>query len=139
ADIFLVARHDMVGAAGAPAVVKGGFGDAARRDGDLLAMLDIGDLALAQGVLHRALHLGPGALQEPLPVAEALALRVLAAIDDVHQRILARRSAPSRPCSPACTTRRGGAPGAQCSRATPSVPGSPRASFRSRCPSCCRS
>jgi hypothetical protein len=49
-------------------------------------MLDIGDLALAQRVLYRPLDLGSGTLQKPLPVTEALALRVLAAIDNVHRR-----------------------------------------------------
>ena len=44
----LLPGHDVIGAAGAPAVVERRLGDAARRDGDLLAMLDIGDLALAQ-------------------------------------------------------------------------------------------
>ena len=84
--IFLVARNDMVAAPGAPAVMENRLGDAARRDGDLLTMLDIGHFALTQRILHRPLDLGSGALQEPLAVAEALALRVLAAIDNVHRR-----------------------------------------------------
>ena len=51
-------------------------------------MLDILHLALPQGLLHRTFNLGAGAFQKPLAIAEALALRVLAAIDDVHQRFL---------------------------------------------------
>src|SRR5205085_5572779 len=46
ADIFLVARDDVIGAAGAPVVVEQRLGDPARRDRDLLAVLDVGDLAL---------------------------------------------------------------------------------------------
>ena len=52
-DIFLIARHDMLGPAGAPAVMKHRLDDPAHRDRHLFAMFDIGDLALAQGVLHR--------------------------------------------------------------------------------------
>ena len=78
----------MVGAARAATVMENRFGDAAGRDGDFLAMLDIGDFALAQGVLHRRFNLGSGTLQESLAITEAFAFWVLAAIDNVHQRIL---------------------------------------------------
>src|SRR6202043_3677376 len=84
-DIFLVARDDVVGLTGAPVVVEDRFRDAARRDRDLLAVLDIGDLALAQGLLHRRFDLDPGTPQKPLTVAEALAFRVGPPIDNVHR------------------------------------------------------
>src|SRR5207237_6138481 len=85
ADIFLVARDDVIGLSGAPVVMKDRLRDAAGRDRDLLAVLDIGDLALAQCLLHGRFDLDPGAAQEPLTVAEALAFRVRAAIDNVHR------------------------------------------------------
>jgi len=75
----------MVGAAGAPVVVEDGLADAARRYRDLLAMLNISDLALAQGLLHRRLDLDAGAPEETLAVAEALALRIGSAINNVHR------------------------------------------------------
>jgi hypothetical protein len=87
AEIFLVAGDDVVALAGAAVVVKGRLGDPAGRDRHLLAVLDVGDLALAQGVLHRVLDLGPGAPEEPLAVAQALALRVRATVDDVHETL----------------------------------------------------
>ena len=80
----------MLVATGATAVVKHRLDDPAHRDRHLLAVLDIGDLALAQGVLHRRFDLGAGARQETLPVAEALALGVGPAVDNVHRL-------PSRP------------------------------------------
>src|SRR6185437_16357688 len=44
-NIFLVAGDDVIGAAGAAVVVEDRLGDPACRDRDLLAMLDVGDLA----------------------------------------------------------------------------------------------
>ena len=90
ADIFLVARDDVVGLTGAPVVVKDRLGDAARRDRDLLAVFDIGDLALAQRLLNRRFDLDAGTPQKPLTVAEALALRVGPTIDNVHRTISGR-------------------------------------------------
>ena len=75
----------MLGAAGAAAVVEHRLDDPAHRDRHLFAVLDIGDLALAQGVLHRRLDLGAGTRQKPLPVAETLALGVGPAVDNVHR------------------------------------------------------
>jgi hypothetical protein len=74
-----------IGAAGAPVVVEDGLADAARRYRDLLAVLDVGDLALAQGLLDRRLDLDAGATEETLAVAEALALRIGSAINNVHR------------------------------------------------------
>ncbi len=91
AHIFLVAGHDMLGAAGASAVVEHRLGNAAGRDGDLFAMLDVGNLALSECILHGRFDLGAGAREKALPVAETLALGIGAAVDDVH-RLLPDRS-----------------------------------------------
>src|SRR5262249_5167694 len=114
ADVFLVARDDVIAAPGAAIVVKDRLRDPAGRDRNPLAVPDIGDLALAQRLLHGGFDLYPGPRQKPLAVAEALALRVGPAIDNVHRTNSDRlKSRPTRPCSPAYTTRPGGAPGAQ--------------------------
>src|SRR5262249_12031545 len=85
AHIFLVARDDVVDLPGAAVVVEDRLGDAARRDRALLAMLDVGDLALAHRLLHRRFDLDAGAREKPLAVAEALAFGIRAAIDNVHR------------------------------------------------------
>src|SRR6266851_3098690 len=131
ANIFLVAGNDVIGAAGAAVMMKDRLGDPARRDRNLLAVIDIGDLALAQRLLDGRFDLDAGAREEPLSVAEALAFRVGPAIDDVHRTISDRLVNPSRPCSPAYTTRPADAPAVRCSRARPSARRNRRASFRS--------
>jgi len=59
----------MLGAAGAPAVVKDRLGDPAGRDRHLLTLTDIGDLALAQGLLHCRFDFRAGAPEKPLAIA----------------------------------------------------------------------
>src|SRR5207244_3946697 len=50
----------------------------------LLTLPDIGDLALAQSLLHRRFDLSPGTPEEALAVAQALALGVGSTVDYVH-------------------------------------------------------
>ena len=66
--------------------VESGFTDAVGRDADLLAIVDIGDAAAADRFIHRPLDVFPDPLDEPPPVAEALALRVQAPVDEIGHR-----------------------------------------------------
>src|SRR5262245_37762002 len=102
------------------------------RDADLPALQHVADLAALRGLLHRPLHQSLGPAQEPLTVLEALAARVQAPIDDVHDRFRIRLS---RLASLACTIRPDGAPGARCSRGPPCAGRTLRASSRSHRPS----
>src|SRR5439155_8424508 len=51
----------------------------------LLALPHIGDFALAQRFLHRRFDLRPSPSEETLAIAEALALGIGSAVDDVHR------------------------------------------------------
>src|SRR5438876_4335160 len=103
-EILFVAGNDVLGATGAPAVVKDRLGNPARRDRDFLALPDIGDLALAQRLLHRRFDLGPGTPEEALAIAQALAFGVGSAVDDVHFHCPPGARLPRRPY-PALFTR----------------------------------
>src|SRR5260221_1580083 len=83
-DIFLVAGNDIFAPSRAPRMPEGRLVDSLGRDRHLLAAADIGDLALAQRILDRRFQLRPCARDEALAVAEALALPIRAAVDDVH-------------------------------------------------------
>jgi hypothetical protein len=72
-------------------MVEDGLGDPACRDRHLLTLADICDLPLAQRLLNRRFYLGSGSRQEPLSIAEALALRVRPTIDDIHRLSPSRR------------------------------------------------
>src|SRR5712692_3427703 len=87
-DVFLVAWHHVLAASGAAQVAEGRLADSLGRDRHLLAAADIRNLALAQRRLDRRLQLTPGACDEALAIAEALALRVGPPVDDVHRCFL---------------------------------------------------
>src|SRR5262249_9606279 len=72
--ILFIAGDHVLGATGAPAVVKDGLGDPAGRDRYFLALADICDLALAQSLLNSRFDLRPSASEETLAIAQALAL-----------------------------------------------------------------
>src|SRR5688500_1078023 len=103
---------------------------------DLVAVLDILDVALAGTVAHRLDDLFLGAAQETLAVGQALALRVEAPVNDVHS---VNFPFVSRPASRACTTRRAGEPDVRYNPAPSYARRSRNASSPCRCPSCCRS
>src|SRR5882672_9365242 len=70
---------------------EGRLADPLARDRHLLAIADLGDLALAQRLLHRRLQLSASRRDEALAIAEALALRVRTTVDDIHQICLSAR------------------------------------------------
>src|SRR5262249_35754948 len=138
--ILLVPRDDVLGPSRAAAVVKDRFGDPPRRDSHLLTMANICHLSLAQCLLHRRFYLGPGPPQEALSITEAFALRVRTTVDDVHGLSPGwRLQSPTRPFSPAYTTRPAAGLAVRYSPAPPCARENRRASFLSPYPSSCQS
>ena len=110
------------------AVMQRRFGEVARGDGDLLAVVQVADRAAVDGLGHRLADLLLEAAHEALAVDRALVLAVEAPIDDAdhvsslwHAGSRAGRAILPRPaggvtttCARAGTTRTAGAPASRC-------------------------
>ena len=83
-DELFIARHHMLAQSARGGAVERGFPHATRGYRDLVAVLDILDVALARAVAHRLDDLFLGAAQEALAVGQAFALGIEAPVNDVH-------------------------------------------------------
>ena len=84
AHVLLVARMDDLARA-ARAMAERRLADVALGQVDVLALLDVADAALVDGLPHRVAELALIAAQEPLAVADRLVLAGEPAIDDLLQ------------------------------------------------------
>jgi hypothetical protein len=73
-EFFVTRQHVVVGTDWRP--MKSGFINTLKRNADFAAFENLGNIATLRGVPYRPLHQGLGTTQKPLPVLEALAVRI---------------------------------------------------------------